>query len=114
MNPDQWHTVVVVVLVIMNSAAAVLPSVGLFRIARRAWGTLREAVADESLGQGPAIHMTTPDGRESTVGWGEMLRGFQAASTGPRAGWKEARLDVLLVGGGIVLGSAASIWSLFL
>lgn len=66
MSPNQLHVLILVLLVTMNAAAALLPSIGLSRIAGRQWGTFPQAKTED---RSPAIHRTTPDGQSTAASW---------------------------------------------
>lgn len=102
-----------IVLVAMNVLAAGLPLVGLGRLAFRARAEMRRAqlAEEEMLAQGAEPRETLPNG----------LRGARLADLSelainqanrPWLDWKAVRVDLALVGGGILLGAIANVWSL--
>lgn len=92
--------------------AALLPLAGLTRVAwraRDAYITKRDAPEVK----GPGIMMTI-GGKPTLMRGVDIASASDAAAAAPYLGWQQVKWDISLVGGGIVSGAVASIWSLFL
>ena len=99
------------ILVIMNVIAAVLPVVGLIRLAVKARRELERSIPDPSAGR---IAVTRGDGSHAIFSTQDLARAALGARDAPLSSWRSVRIDLGLVGTGILLGAVANIWSLFL
>jgi hypothetical protein len=92
----------VTLLALMYIASAVLPVAGIARL-------YRGAARDAEVMNG-AVSTNTGD----TVTVDEHNKGLPILVRSIRERPSQVRLDLLLIGAGVALGAAASIWSLFL
>jgi hypothetical protein len=96
--------------------SALLPLVGLLRLAVKARAELStQKAVDVAVTSSPLnFAVTQPDGSVSMTDARHLVGAAVAAQRAPRATWKQIRLDLYLIGGGLVLNAVASVWSLFL
>lgn len=92
--------------------SALLPLLGLARVARRARSNFVEK-RDAPPVQGPNIAMDF-GGQTMMMRGPDMFAASEAAASAPVLGWQQVKWDLGLIGGGIVCATVASILSLFL
>lgn len=104
----------IVPIVILYLLSALLPLAGLTLLgvtARRALVTAREA--EPRIASGPMIAMGSGDSMQM-VPVGNVASAAERAASRPVETWRQVRRDFLLIGGGVVCGVIAGVWSLFI
>jgi hypothetical protein len=104
----------IVPIVILYLLSALLPLAGLTLLAvtaRRALATARDA--EPRNASGPKIAIRSADSMQ-IVPVGNIASAAEQAATLPTETWRQVRRDFLLIGGGVVCGVIAGVWSLFI
>lgn len=94
--------------------AAVLPMTGLARLARGVYYSFRDETAEISKhpATGGGIHIGSPEGG-TRISTADFVASTAGAAAKPLREWRKVRGDLYFVGGGLLCGAVASIWSLY-
>lgn len=104
----------IVPIVILYVLSALLPLAGLLLLGvatRRALVTARDA--EPNAAAGPRIASGSGETMRM-VPVGNVASAADLAASSPAETWRQVRRDFLLIGGGVVCGVIASVWSLFI
>ena len=98
----------VVIVIILIALGGILPLIGLARVAIRAHGNLPDADTVSAVA-------AYEEGAKSGI-WSRdaFVPAAMMADTSPVLEWNKVKWDLGLVGGGVVLATIASAWSIFL
>lgn len=104
----------IVPIVTLYVLSALLPLAGLTLLgvtARRALVISRDA--EPGIAAGPKIAIGSGDSMQM-VPVGNVASAAERAASRPVETWRQVRRDFLLIGGGVVCGVIAGVWSLFI
>ena len=101
-------------LVTLNVLSALLPLIGLARLSIAARAELRRAQEAERDAEAQAPRIATGRGDSlQFIRMSDLTAAARSAAEAPSRAWANVRLDLALVGTGILLGAVANTWSLF-
>jgi hypothetical protein len=111
-----WDIFSVSMIVGLYVVAALLPIAGLLRLAIGTYKSVEEASSEiqkHADNRKNFIHIRGRDGG-TMISAADFVGGLNKASSRPVREWQKVKLDLWLVSSGLVCGTVASVWSLFI